>query len=51
MVEFNPYTTYSKSFLNVRALGKGVELVGREGAVWRVNQLLYADDTVLIGSS
>ena len=32
-------------------LGRGVELVGREGDVWRVSQLLYADDTVLIGNS
>ena len=28
-----------------------MELVGWEGDVWRVNQLLYADDTVLIGNS
>ena len=34
-----------------RVLGRGVELVGWEGDVWRVNQLLYADDTVLIGNS
>ena len=26
-------------------------MIGREGNVWRVNQLLYADDTVLIGDT
>ena len=39
------------SEVNERVLGRGVELVGWEGDVWRVNQLLYADDTVLIGNS
>ena len=37
--------------VNERVLGWGVELVGREGVVWKVNQLLYADDAVLIGNS
>ena len=37
--------------VNESVLGRGVELVGREGCVWRVNQLLYADDTTLIGNS
>ena len=31
--------------VNERVLGRGVELVGWEGDVWRVNQLLYADDS------
>ena len=31
---------------NERFLGTGVELLEQEGNFWRVNQLLYADDTV-----
>ena len=26
-------------------------MVGQEGDVWRVNQLMYADDVVLVGNS
>ena len=37
--------------VNERVLGRGVELVNREGDVQRVNQLLYADDKLLVGSS
>ena len=48
---FNMYMDGFLREVNERVLGKGVELVGWEGYVWRVNQLLYADDRVLIGNS
>ena len=37
--------------VNERVLGRGVESLGQDGNVWRVNQLLYADDTVLVRNS
>ena len=46
---FNMYMDGVIREVNERVLGKGVELLGPEGNVWKVNQLLYADDTVLIG--
>ena len=32
--------------VNEKILGRGVELLGREGNVWKVNQLLYEFDNV-----
>ena len=37
--------------VNERVLDGGVELLGQEGNVSKVNQLLYADDTVQTGNS
>ena len=48
---FNMYMDGVVGEVNERVLGRGVELVGWEGDVWRVNQLLYADHTMLIGNS
>ena len=48
---FNMYMDGVVREVNERVLGWGVELIGQEGDVWRVNQLLYADDTVLFGNS
>ena len=47
---FNMYMDGVVREVNERLLGRGVELVGQEGDVWRVNQL-YADDAVLLGNS
>ena len=48
---FNMYMDGAVREVNERVLGRGVELVGHEGDVWKVNQLLYADDTVLFRNS
>ena len=48
---FNMYMDGVVREVNERVLGRGVELVGWEGDVWRVNQLLYVDATALIGNS
>ena len=37
--------------VNERVPGRGVRLLGREGYIWKVNQLLYADGTVLFWNS
>ena len=34
--------------VNMRVLGRGLSLVGAEGREWKVNQLLFADDTALV---
>ena len=47
---FNMYMDGVVREVNERVLVRGVELVGREGDVWRVNQLSYEDDTALIGN-
>ena len=48
---FNMYMDGVIREVNERVLGRGVELVGREGDVWRVNQQLHVDDTVMFGNS
>ena len=48
---FNMYKDGVMREVNKRVLDSGVKLVGREGDVWRVNQLLYVDGAVLIGNS
>ena len=48
---FNMYMDGVIREVDVRVQGRGVKLIGHGGYVWRVNQLLYADDTVLIGES
>ena len=37
--------------VNTRVWGRELEMIGQGGNVWRVNQLSYADDTVLIEDS
>ena len=37
--------------VNVRVLGKGLELLGANGGRFEINQLLFADDTALVGDS
>ena len=37
--------------VNVRTRERGIKIVEQGGGRWRVNQLLYADDTVLIGET
>ena len=34
--------------VNVRVLGKGLELLSANGGRFEINQLLFADDTVLV---
>ena len=48
---FNMYMDGVVREVNARVQERGVEMIGQEGNVWEVNQLLYADDTVLIGDS
>ena len=37
--------------VNARVLGRGLELRDENDGVWEINQLLFADDTVLIANS
>ena len=37
--------------VNAKVLGRGLMLKDQEDKDWRVNQLLYADDTFLLGDS
>ena len=37
--------------VNVRALGKGLELLSVNGGRFEINQLLFADDTALVADS
>ena len=37
--------------MNVRVLGKGLELLSATGGSFEVNQLLFADDTALVADS
>ena len=37
--------------VNVRALGKGLELLSANGDRFEINQLLFADDTALVADS
>ena len=37
--------------LNVRVLGKGLELLNANGGRFEINQLLLADDTTLVADS
>ena len=34
--------------MNVRVLGKGLELLSENGGRFEINQLLFADDTALV---
>ena len=48
---FNMYMDGVVREVNERVLSRRVEFLGNEGNVWRVNQLLYVDDTILLGTS
>ena len=37
--------------VNVRVLGKGLELLSANGGRFEINQLLFADDTALVADS
>ena len=37
--------------VNVRVLGKGLELLSANGGRFEINQLLFADDTALVAGS
>ena len=37
--------------LNVRVLGKGLELLSANGGRFEINQLLFADDAALVADS
>ena len=37
--------------VNVRVLGKGLELLSANGVRFEINQLLFADDTALVANS
>ena len=37
--------------MNVRVLGKGLELLSVNGGRFEINQLLFADDTALVADS
>ena len=37
--------------VNVRVLGKGLELLSANGGKFEINQLLFADDTTLVADS
>ena len=37
--------------MNVRGLGKGLELLSSNGGRFEINQLLFADDTALVADS
>ena len=37
--------------VNVRVLGKGLELLSENGGRFKINQMLFADDTALVADS
>ena len=37
--------------MNVRVLGKGLDLLSANGGRFEINQLLFADDTALMANS
>ena len=37
--------------MNVRVLGKGLDLLNANGGRFEINQLLFADDTALVADS
>ena len=37
--------------MNIRVLGKGLELLSANGGRFEINQLLFADDTALVADS
>ena len=45
---FNVYMDGVVREMNVRVLGKGLELLSANGGRFEINQLLFADDTALV---
>ena len=48
---FNVYMDGVVREVNVRVLGKGLELLRANGARFEINQLLFADDAALVADS
>ena len=48
---FNIYMDGVVREVNVRVLGKGLELLSANGGRFEMNQLLFADDTALMADS
>ena len=48
---FNVYMDGVVRQVNVRVLGKGLELLSANGGRFEINQLLFADDTALVADS
>ena len=48
---FNVYMDDVAREVNVRVLGKGLELLSANGGRFEINQLLFADDTALVADS
>ena len=48
---FNVYVDGMVREVNVRVLGKGLELLSTNGGRFEINQLLFADDTALVADS
>ena len=48
---FNVYMDGAVPKVNVRVLGKGLELLSANGGRFEINQLSFADDTVLVDDS
>ena len=48
---FNVYMDDVVREVNVRVLGKGLELLSANGGRFEINQLLIADDTALVGDT
>ena len=48
---FNIYKYGVVREINTSEWKRGVEMIGQRGNVWRVNQLLHADDAVLMAES
>ena len=48
---FNVYMYGVVREVNVRVLGKGLELLSANGGRFEINQLLFADDTALVADS
>ena len=48
---FNAYMDFVVREVNVRVLGKVLELLSANGGRFEINQLLFADDTALVADS
>ena len=48
---FNEYMDGMVQEVNVMVLRKGLDLLSANGGRFEINQLLFADDTVLVGDS
>ena len=48
---FNAYMDCVVREVNVRVLGKGLELLSANGGRFEINQMLFADDTALVAES